>query len=81
MDVHPNTKYKYLNDKKEKKDDKSDKAFIPHLDLVDGLKPTVKEIFVIPENKNITFSAISNYADYIEANLFDGNRLIKSLDN
>ena len=44
---------------KDKSNKKNDKIYIPHMDLVDSLKGHIGEIFVMDQNKNLTFSVLS----------------------
>lgn len=53
-------------------DKKDNKAYAPHLGLIDDLRNLVENIFDISEEKlsNLTFYDLNNFTDYIIANLF-----------
>lgn len=64
-------------EKKFEANSKNDNTYMPHLNLVQDLKNLIFTVFNVPADafKEFSYNTFNNYADYLVANLFEGNQI------
>lgn len=53
---------------------KLDSTYVPHLKMMDDIKPVLKSVFRISDSqlKNLTYAKMTGYSDNIISNIFEG---------
>ena len=53
---------------------KLDSTYVPHLQLMEDIKPVLVQIYKLSEDqiKNLTFAKMTGYSDNIISNIFEG---------
>lgn len=53
---------------------KLDSTYVPHLNMMDDIKPIIKSIYTISDNqlKSLPFAKMTAFSDNIISNLFEG---------